>query len=219
MNHSALTKILQRAELSKSDSDFTYFFDLLLVAEALSKTVVLGMISALADDKERNRYRIEHNLVHADGIGDWAKAIDDILTGPSSQYLITEAYTEQNELTKVCREGDWQYSSVTAMKRTLTSLNIESEDVPTKSDMKRWFRLFATLRNKTKGHGATRPGAVSLPAEYLRESIDQFILNFSLFRRPWGYLHRNLSGKYRISAITSGYEAFDYLKKIQIIAL
>ncbi|MDD5267574.1 MAG: NB-ARC domain-containing protein [Methylococcales bacterium] len=213
MSHKAISQILQRAENSKSDSDFTYFIDLLLIAEAITKTVVLGMISAISDDKDRNRYRIEHTLAHADGIGEWAKAIDDVLTGPSSQYLITEAYPEQNELTKLCREGDWQYKAVTAIKQALTSLDIESEDVPAKSDMKRWFRLFSTLRNKTKGHGATRPGTVSQPAEYLRESIDTFISNFSLFKRPWAYLHRNLSGKYRVSAITEGCESLDYLKK------
>ncbi|MGA8278013.1 MAG: hypothetical protein WB784_07455, partial [Rhodanobacteraceae bacterium] len=62
MTHLALEQSLQRAELAKSDSDFTYFFDLLLAAEALTKTAILGMLAAIADDKDRNRYRLEHTL-------------------------------------------------------------------------------------------------------------------------------------------------------------
>ena len=36
--------------------------------------------------------------------------------------------------------------------------------------------------------------------------------NFSLFKRPWAYLHQNLSGKYRITTISHDCGAFDYLK-------
>lgn len=54
--HRAIEQVLQRARDAKSDSDFSYFFSLLLAGEALAKTVILGMIAALGDDKDRNRY-------------------------------------------------------------------------------------------------------------------------------------------------------------------
>jgi len=56
MSHAAVEQVLQRAESAKSESDFTYFFSLLLAGEALAKTTVLGFIAAIQDDRERNRY-------------------------------------------------------------------------------------------------------------------------------------------------------------------
>src|SRR5581483_10997841 len=158
MRNAAIDQVLARVTNAQSDSDFTYFFSLLLASEALAKTVVLGMLAASPEDKDRNRYRLEHSLVRADGIGDWGRALDDALTGPASQHIIADARLEQTELTRQSKPGEWQYDSVIALKRTLDHLEIVAEDLPSKSDMKRWFRLFATLRNKTRGHGATLPG-------------------------------------------------------------
>jgi hypothetical protein len=171
------------------------------------------MTAAISEDKDRNRYRLEHSLVRSDGLGDWGRAIEDLLSGPASQYLLTDARSEQTELTRLCREGDWQYDSVVALKAVLDCMSIESETVPTKTDMKRWFRLFATLRNKTRAHGATQSSKTGKASEYLEKSLVLFYQHFSLFQRPWAFLHRNYSGKYRVSNITPECTPFDYLKK------
>ena len=213
MKHEIIDRVEQRVEHAKGDSDFTYFWSLLLLGETVFKTATLGVLAAIADDPDRNRYRLEHSLVKTDGLGDWAKALEDALSGPAAQFLIANAYPERNDLTKVCNAGDWQYDSVVAMKQTLEALKIESEEVPTRSDMKRWFRLFAMLRNKTRAHGATLPGRTSAPAASLKRSIHLFLNNYCLFKRPWAYLHQNLSGKYRISPITPDCAPFDNLKK------
>ena len=102
------------------------------------------MVAAIGDDKDRHRYRLEHQLVRAEGLGEWGRAIEDALTGPASQHLVLEARTEQTELTRICRSGEWQYDAVSALKAALMHLGIEAEDLPVKSDMKRWFRLSAT---------------------------------------------------------------------------
>ena len=77
MKHRAIEQVLQRAADAKTDSDFSYFFALLLAGEMLAKTVTLGVIAAIRDDKDRNHYRLEHLLVKADGLGDWSKALED----------------------------------------------------------------------------------------------------------------------------------------------
>jgi len=213
MSHAAIAQVLKRAEDAKSESDFTHFFSLLLAGEALAKLTTLGFIAAIQDDKDRNRYRLEHMLARANGLGDWGKALEDALTGPASQYLLLDARTEQTELTKLCRAGDWQYEAVTSLKKALDHVGIAADDVPTKSDMKRWFRLFSTLRNGTRAHGATLPAKASAAAGDLRQSLILFSSNHSLFKRPWAHLHRNLSGKYRVSAITDEIGAFDFLKR------
>jgi hypothetical protein len=103
MHHTAIKQVIERCEISKSDSDFAYFFSLLLAAELLTKTVVLGMLAGITEDKDRNRYRLEHMLARADGIGDWSRALDDALMGKASQYLLPEARVEQAELTRNCK--------------------------------------------------------------------------------------------------------------------
>lgn len=82
-----------------------------------------------------------------------------------------------------------------------------------KTDMKRWFRLFTTLRNKTRAHGATLPAKSSAAAEKIARSIESFYANFCLFKRQWAYLYRNISGKYRISDISEETSSFAFLKK------
>ncbi len=213
MKHVAIDQVLARTERAKSDSDYTYFFSLLFAAEALAKTIVLGIVASIADDKARNRYRLEHQLVRSDGLGDWGKVIEDALIGPASQYLLSEAREEQRELTQSCIEGEWQYDATMALKAALQHLGIEAEEVPLKTDMKRWFRLFATLRNKTRAHGATQPEKTTKAAEHIAKSIELVYHHFRIFRRPWAHLYRNMNGKYRVSGITDNIADFDFLKK------
>jgi hypothetical protein len=215
MKHVAIDQVLERAERAKSDSDYTYFFALLFAAEALAKTMVLGMVASIADDKDRNRYRLEHQLVRSDGLGDWGKVMEDALTGTASQFLLSEARYEQRELTQQCKQGEWQHDATSALKAALDHVGIEAEDVQVKSDMKRWFRLFATLRNKTRAHGATQPEKATKAAEHIANSIDLVYRNFQLFRRPWAHLYRNLNGKYRVSSIAGDNAAFGFLRQEQ----
>lgn len=208
MSHLTIEQVLQRAERAKSDSDYTYFFALLFAGEALAKTTVLAIVSSIVDDKDRNRYRLEHQLVRADGLGDWGRVLEDALAGPASQYLASEAREEQRELMQLCKVGEWQYDANVAIKAALKELAIESEELPVKSDLKRWFRLFTTLRNKTRAHGATLPESAAKASTHIAASIDLIYRNFRLFKRSWAHLYRNMSGKYRVSAISG--EASDF---------
>jgi len=212
MGHIAIDQILQRAERAKSDSDFTYFFSLLLVAEALTKTIALGLVSCIADDKDRHRYRIEYDLARADGVGDWGRAIEDALTGHASQYLLADARPLQLALASGQKEGTWQHMAVLEMKAALQSVDLNAEDVPVKTDMKRWFRLFAALRNGTRAHGATPLEKARRAAEHLKLSIDAVYSNYEIFTYPWAYLYRNLSGKYTVSLITPNEQPWQHLK-------
>jgi len=215
MKRIAIEQVLHRSELAKADSYFTYFFSLLLVAEALAKSMVLGIVASISDEKDRHRYRLEHQLVKADGLGDWGRVIEDALIGPASQFLLVEARIEQTALTQMCKQGTWQYDAVMALTEVSTSLGIKVEEVPVKSSMLRWFRLLTTLRNKTRAHGATKPASTGIVAELMMKSIMLIYENFCLFQRPWAYLYRNLSGKYRVSLIAGDEGMFSYLKSRQ----
>ncbi len=216
MGHKLIEQVLERTEKAKEDSDFSYFFTLLNAGEALIKTITFGMLAAITDDKDRNRYRLEYDLVRNNSPGDCGKVLDDILTGPASQHLLQEARVEQTELTKYHQTGDWQCDSVLKLKEAFGYFNIQSESLPAKVNLNRWIRLFATLRNKTRGHGAPQSDIAGKAAIPLSESIRMIYTNFHLFQRTWAYLYRNLSGKYRVSFLGNQTKVFDYLKKEKI---
>ncbi len=213
MSNRLIDRLFDRADIAKEDSDFSYFYTLLLTGEAMAKTIVLGMISAIENDVNGNRYRLEHKLVRANGLGDWSEAVNDLLSGPASQYLIADVQQERRELTENCDRETWQYQSVSSLKSVLDALDIEADDLPVCSDMKRWFRLFSTLRNKTRGHGANRPDGFGQASIHLRDSLNLLHQNLHLFKRPWAYLYRNLSEKYRVTSIGSQVDDFDHLKR------
>ena len=212
MQHKFIARSIDRAEIDKSESDFAYFFALLLVSEAMAKIITLGMVAAVEEDTESNRYRLLHKLVRADGLGEWVDVLQDALSGPASQFLTPDARTERNQLTKRSSKETWQHEAVSYLKKAMEVLEIDAEPVPDRTDIVRWFRLFTELRNKTRGHGATQPANCGEAAQYMMHSVRTIYQNFHLFERQWVFLYRNLSGKYRVTRITDDSSAFDYLR-------
>ena len=213
MKFTPFDQMKNRLDSSKTDSDVAYFYDLLLFGEYLTKIINLFLVSSINDDNERTRYRQEYNLIRANAIGDFTKSIDEILTGPPAQLLssVIRDY-ELKELVQRTSVGDWQYESQKLLDETLSIFNIEHNPLQLKSPLRSWFNTFTHLRNKTKGHGATtiKPCSEAIPK--LEKSINLIIENFTAFKRPWAYIHRNYSGKYRISFLTVKTGQFDFLK-------
>lgn len=207
-------RMIERIESTKGDSDLAYFYDLLLLGELLTKTITLFLVASINEDKERTKYRHEHFLVRASAIGDFSKTIDDILVGPTSQILSSNIREyEFKELTQRVTNGTWQYESLLLLDECLESFKIQRDKLNIKTPLRLWFHLFTLLRNKTKGHGATKLEPCSEVCPKLYNSISLIIDNLSLFKRPWAYFHRNLSGKYRISYFTENQTEFDKLKR------
>jgi hypothetical protein len=84
-------RMLQRVETAKQESDTSYFLALMYFGELVTKFTVAGLVSAIMNDKDRQRYRQVHRIVRADGIGEWADVLDDVLTGPATQFLQRQA--------------------------------------------------------------------------------------------------------------------------------
>lgn len=214
MNYIPFQRMQSRIEISKSDSDLGYFYDLLLYGEYLTKTIALYLVTSINEDSDRTQYRFEHKLVRANGIGDFSKAIEDIVIGPAAQQISSAIRDyELNELTKRAKKGDWQYKAQELIVESLKVFGIEHESLPTKSPLRRWFHLFTILRNKTKGHGAPKVDCCSAACPKIEESIQLIVAHFSAFSRSWVHLHRNLNGKYRVSKLTKNAPEFEYLKR------
>ena len=206
--------MMDRIEVTRAESDTSFFYDLMLLGEMAIKINCIGLISAIQDEKDRHRYRLLHRLVRADGIGDWASIIDEATTGVASQHLYPSAQKEQQALSEKVAKGIWQYEAVAGLYECLKLLDKTYTDLSAqKTSCMRWFLLFAELRNRTRGHGAAQPHILGKICEHLQSSIHLFIEKNPIFDRPWFYLHRNLSGKYRVSRISSAEISPEALKR------
>lgn len=204
--------MLRRVETAKESSDSEYFYDLLLLGEYVTKIITIFFVSCIRDDIERTRYRFEYSLVHADGIGDYASALANVLTGNTPNLLpVNVQDNEVKELTNRHVNQQWTTDAVNRLKDCLSVFDIDSTSITKKSGVYVWFQFFATLRNKTKGHGATTSEKSSKAAPLLDESIGLLLSNLFLFKRPWAHIRQNLSGSYRVSIIAGDQSCFKYL--------
>jgi hypothetical protein len=178
----------------------------------LVKLVAGGLIAAISDDRERHQYRLLHRLVRADGIGEWVQAIDEALVGPSSQYLLPVAGDDRRSMTERLPTGSWQAESVHLLHNTVQIVSPDIDLLPARVALRHWFSEFAMLRNKTRAHGATTPDLCGRLSPGLEKSLKLLIEKLPILNRPWAYLHRNLSGKFRVIGLGGDVEAFAPLK-------
>lgn len=179
-----IKRIIERVENERRESDIAYFNSLIYLGEMVTKLVVAGMVAAIKDDKDRLRYGQLHALIRADGIGDWARQLDQVLTGPPSQFLTDEARFEQRQLTQKFRSGNWQYEAVEHIHQCCAIIQSDCEDLPGKLSLSRAFHLFAQLRNKSpRGHGATSHGDLTEACPFLAAGFNLIIDNFQIFSR------------------------------------
>jgi len=216
MDFLPFNRMWQRIEIDRQDSDTTLGLSLLYFGEMVVKTVGVGLVAAIQDDRERNRYRQMYRLVRADGIGEWASTIEDILTGPTLQNISNSAKEERAQLFDRVTSG-WQFEATQLMQECVEIAEPNSEKFPPKVNAKRWLSDFAKLRNATRGHGAAYSEMYSKICLPLEKSLRIFTENFKLFQRPWAFLYRNLSGKYRVTKISNPSSEFEEYKKNQFL--
>ena len=204
--HGILARMQERVDRALQDSDTAYFLDLMVYGELVVKLIVASLVAGLSEDRDGNRYRLEHRLVRADSLGEWAAALDEIFSGPAASHLCAAAYQERQELTQRFSptEAAWQRTAVDLLEKVCT--NVEGEPIPDdaaplKVGLNRWIQRFVWLRNNTRGHGAHTSSQLSLVAKDLANSIKTIVTNHCAFKRPSAFLRRNLNGKYRVSLI------------------
>jgi hypothetical protein len=205
-------KLADRIALDKEEGDIAYFHALAIQLEYITKVVTSGVIACLGDDAERNRYSLEYKLVRTDSIGDWVGTLNFALTGPPAQFFRNHVTHVTRDLTERVAEGDWRHKAVILLSNVAAKFGIDPR-YGRKVALRQFFDVSATIRNRTRGHGAATSTECGYVCPLLAEAIDLVINELKLFKQDWAYLHRNLSGKYRVSPLLGNCSAFDYLKK------
>ena len=213
MNRSPLfTAIENRTLLDRDEGDIAYFGALSLKLEYLTKIITAGIVACICDDADRHRYTLEHKLVRANAIGDWVEVLNTALTGPPAQFFDTEARHLVRDLTERVGPGDWRYSTVSSLSVVAHQLDISTE-LGNKAAFRQFFDIGTRIRNRTRGHGATTSAQCSSCCAPLSDALATIVRELQLFHLSWTYLHRNLSGKYKISPLMGSAKPFDYLRR------
>jgi hypothetical protein len=214
-----LDRIGARVALDKEEGDIAYFHALTLHLEYVTKLVTAAIVACVADDLDRQRYSLEHRLVRADAIGDWAEVLNVALTGPAAQHLIPEAAAIARQLTERVGYSDWRYSAVLGLRNAAARFGLDVQVGARVVALRQFFRISAAIRNRTRGHGAATSEECGDVCPLLAGALDTVSRELELFKLPWVYLHRNLSGKFRVSPLLGQSTSLEYLKKTRDVTL
>jgi hypothetical protein len=194
------------------DSDSARFTELVYAGEFIAKITTAAFVASIEDDRERHQYGLLHALVRADGIGEWASKLEETLKGPASQHLVAALSDDRRVFTERVGKGNWQFEAIRDLQEVLAGVHPAAQPIGDRVSLITWFTKFAEIRNKTRGHGAITPAACSKLVPTLQNSIHLLVSHNPVFQRPWAYVHRNLSGKYRVVDLGGDPTPFSDLK-------
>ena len=212
-NNTLFQSIDDRIRRDRDESDYTYFNTLTLKFEYLTKIITSGIVSCIGDDIDRNRYSLEHKLVRANSLGSWTEVLNTALNGPPSELLIHSAYDLAGDLTERVGNQDWRFSAVETLNRAAIEVDVDNSQLGAKVALRQFFDIGVQIRNRTRGHGATTIHECSSACLDFENALTQVIDNIKILSLSWAYLHKNLSGKYRVSMLLNDTSPFEYLKR------
>ena len=203
----------RRIALDQEDGDSSYFHALTLKLEYLTKLVTSGIVACIGDDSDRQRYSLEYELARADSLGIWVNCLQTALMGQPARFVRGGTQHLLRDLTERAGGDDWRRRAVNAIHEASLAVGTPRTEIPTKAPLHRFFEIGVRLRNRSRGHGAPTAAQCGAACPPLIEACALLVDNLGLFRVPWVYLHRNLSGKYRVSPLLNDPAPFDYLKR------
>ncbi|TAN07826.1 MAG: hypothetical protein EPN38_04535 [Rhodanobacteraceae bacterium] len=212
------SKLDDRVAHDQEEGDIAYFNALSFKLEYVTKLVTAGIVACVGDDVDRHRYALEHTLVRADSIGSWVEVLNLALTGPSAQFVLTNATQFMRDLTERVGSDDWRSVAVRELAEVSVKFGIEPQ-VGAKAALRQFFEIGAAIRNRTRGHGASTGEQCSYACPRLVRSLDLVVGQLAMFKHDWAFLHRNLSGKFRVSPLLGGCDCFDYLRRTRDVSL
>lgn len=205
-------RMRERLAIESQDSDATLSLASLYFGELVLKLTTIAVVSAVRDDVDRHRYRQCHRIVRADGLGEWNAALRDVVTGPGAHFLDPIARTDARELIEKKPQGTPINDATKLLYECHALLQIEGPGAGINLSYFQWADAFVLLRNKTRGHGALRSSLLANVSSKLCDSINLIISSLTLFKRPWAYIKRNISGKYRVTTIADDTACFAELR-------
>ena len=205
------SRIEERVLRDREEGDSSYCTILSLQLEYLTKLTTLAALACVERDPERNRYRLEHRLIRADSVGEWTTVLQETLTGRPAQFIKNSARTHTAVLNQRVGADDPRHKAVTSMRDACEAVGLK-EQLGAKVALRKLLELGVAFRNHTRAHGATTIDQASAACPHLLEAVRGLQETTSFFHLPWVHLHRNYSGKYRVTDLLNDSAPFASLK-------
>ncbi|MCY4558832.1 MAG: hypothetical protein OXF79_21120 [Chloroflexi bacterium] len=207
-----LSRIDERVAREKEEGDHAYCHGLGLKLEYLTKLTTLASVACVQRETNRHRYRLEHGLVRANSIGDWVRILNDALTGPAADCLRYDAKPLTSALTQRVTVDDSRYDAVAKTLDAAIAVGATPERLGRKAALRQMLHLGSHFRNSGRGHGATTLDQSSQACLPLSIAISILQEKTPFFSLAWVHLHRNRSGKYRVTPLLNDSAPFHYLR-------
>ena len=207
-----------RIEHGREEGNYAYFRALGLKLEYVTKIVTSGIVACVADDPDRHRYSLEHQLVRADSLGDWVKVLNSALVGPPAEIRVSQARILARDLTQRVGPDDWRYAAVKDLAFAANQIGT-SVGIGNKVSLRQFFDIATQLRNRSTGHGATTDTQCGNACRSLSNAIESVVRNLTLMKCSWVYIRQNVSQKYRVEPLLNDSSPFNYLKSTRKVRL
>lgn len=188
-------------------SDASYCDSVLNEAEMLVRHLAAVLVALLPGDTHRDvRYRFEHDLLRASGVGEWARAIQSLVVGNLHSTLVDEAGQaglDVVQLTQKVDPSDWRHEVVASLRACLTLIGADPPSSRKGSRLLDFFVEFPELRNKMDAHGAPTSSTKASIAAELSPCLEMLRSELSLFEMPLVDVQADLAeGRPVVRAVT-----------------
>lgn len=196
-----LAQAARRVNAVPDPSSGDFFLMTSYMAEAAVKLIAVALHAALKEGNRDLAYRMAHNLVRADGLGDWEQAVWEATTSPASGFFHPDLYPVLEWLTKRRHGVDEKWFEVVNEGVTVICADLGCPN-PIPDRKPKVMHLISSLvqiRNKTKAHGAVGPSFFEAANTAYLEAVRGFIDSCPLFQWNWTYLFRRGETKHGIA--------------------
>lgn len=151
-----LALVARRLKVTGIDNSGDTWLMTSYVAESFLKTVACVLVAGIRKSNPSIAYKLEYELVRADGLGSWEKIIGDCTGHALASYLDSDLQPLVAWITKRRTQADdqWARDAATRCADILSLLAMPDADPPSRLSVRHIFGQLVRIRNKTKAHGA-----------------------------------------------------------------
>jgi hypothetical protein len=181
-----IAKAAARVNTVGPNSSADTFLTTSYLAEAAIKTVAIACYAGLGERAPEYAYRLGYELVRADGLGNWEKAIRTSTTLPAASYLGPEFQPLLEWATKkrTKPDDDWYRTARAAAVAVLAELGVDLE-LSRQDSARTLISALVQIRNKTKAHGAAGQDFFDAINQSYITAVSQFVAHCPVFAWRW----------------------------------
>ncbi len=190
-----IARVVSRLNVTGPDASADTFLVTSYVMEAVLKTAAIGLCSGIRQSSEDVAYRLEYDLLRADGLGGWESALSTAVGHSYVGYIDQDLQGLVAWVTKKRTKADdeWARQAARECAAILNLLEVPDSELPRAFSVRHLLGHLVRIRNKTKAHGAVGEdffAAANSP--YLR-AAELLLRNCPAMK--WDWFHLSLHAK------------------------